>query len=375
MHNMVREKGGRPVKKLNRDNGGFSLAEVIVAVVILGIITVPLLHTLVTGANTARKSADMFDANNAAQSLVEQVKALGPDAVFQTPTKLSGAVLDEDESTDKIKIIDISTYHIAERDYSAQVTIDASDLENDTELSKSNPMDITIDMKYADNRAKNNYRNDCRVRVPVLDEEGNEVGFYYDYPNTDWLERSGIEISASRSELGEGKFSYIVKVSFNYHAAQNGKFRSYDTSVVSTSSVNVAALPEYGDAAFSVYLIYDAYFKSGDTIEITNPESDADYNVFLVNASKKEILGGNLTSVVYNNQRFTGGETCLRVYSNLDPDYVSYTANGFSGETDPSLRISGELVEKKAEQRRYMVTVKLFDGDKELVSIDAEMLK
>lgn len=364
------------MKKLNKNDRGFSLVEVIVAVVILGIIAVPLLHTLVTGANTARKSADVQDANNAVQSLMEQVKAIGPDVLFAQPEKLSGAVPDDDNSTETIKKLSIENYSVDSRDYSAEVTIDAGNADNSVALAKSNPMDITIDMKYADSRAKNSYRNDCRVRVPVLDEDGNEIGFYYDYPDPDWLTRSKIDISASRSELGGGKYGYTVTITFSYHATQNGRFREYNGSVSSGASVNVAALPEYGDAAFSVYLIYDAYFRNGDVIAIDNPYSDADYNVFLVNASQKALSGSFYTTVSYTGQRFMSGKTCQRVFANLDPNYVAYSASGFAaGDTSPNRAISGELVEKKAAQRRYLVTARLLDGGEELVSLEAEMLK
>ena len=56
------------MKKQN-ENAGFTLVELIVAVVLLGIIVVPLLHTLATGARTARKSAEAESATLAAQSV------------------------------------------------------------------------------------------------------------------------------------------------------------------------------------------------------------------------------------------------------------------------------------------------------------------
>ncbi|MEG2519433.1 MAG: type II secretion system protein, partial [Oscillospiraceae bacterium] len=57
------------------DNRGMTLVELLVAVVILGIIVVPLLHTIVTGATTERKSRVAGEATATAQDILETIEA------------------------------------------------------------------------------------------------------------------------------------------------------------------------------------------------------------------------------------------------------------------------------------------------------------
>lgn len=58
-----------------KKNGGFTLVELLVAVMILGVITAPLLHTFVTSAKTFVKSRNIGEATRAAENLAETVEA------------------------------------------------------------------------------------------------------------------------------------------------------------------------------------------------------------------------------------------------------------------------------------------------------------
>ena len=73
-------------------NGGFSLVELLVAVIILGIIVSPLLHTFVTGAVTASKSRKMGDATLAAQNISEAIEAsdLNTDVILNAAPTIFG---------------------------------------------------------------------------------------------------------------------------------------------------------------------------------------------------------------------------------------------------------------------------------------------
>ncbi len=62
-------------KSIRNDNRGLTLVELIVGVVILAIIVTPLLHALVTGASSAKKSKQYNDATLAAQNIVENIEA------------------------------------------------------------------------------------------------------------------------------------------------------------------------------------------------------------------------------------------------------------------------------------------------------------
>ncbi|MCR5522207.1 MAG: prepilin-type N-terminal cleavage/methylation domain-containing protein [Clostridia bacterium] len=61
--------------KLKKNNKGFSLVEMIIAIVILGIVGIPLLHAFVTSANLHTNSKKYGEATQAAQNINEIVQA------------------------------------------------------------------------------------------------------------------------------------------------------------------------------------------------------------------------------------------------------------------------------------------------------------
>lgn len=58
-----------------KQNKGFTLVEVLIAITILGIIVTPLLHAFVTSANTNAKARRIMDATTLAQNIMEDLKA------------------------------------------------------------------------------------------------------------------------------------------------------------------------------------------------------------------------------------------------------------------------------------------------------------
>ncbi|MBQ3545042.1 MAG: type II secretion system protein [Lachnospiraceae bacterium] len=67
--------------KINKDNRGFSLLELIVTVVILAIVTAPFLSSFVTASNTNVKSKRIQEANELSQYVIEQCKAMSLDKI------------------------------------------------------------------------------------------------------------------------------------------------------------------------------------------------------------------------------------------------------------------------------------------------------
>ena len=63
----------------HRNNGGFSLVEMLVAIVILGLITVPMLSGMVVAMKTIARSEDMMKAQLAVSSAVETLMSKGID--------------------------------------------------------------------------------------------------------------------------------------------------------------------------------------------------------------------------------------------------------------------------------------------------------
>lgn len=61
--------------KHRKNNKGFSLLELLVAVAVLAIIVIPLLHSFVTAAKTNAKAKKIMEATTAGQNVIEEVKS------------------------------------------------------------------------------------------------------------------------------------------------------------------------------------------------------------------------------------------------------------------------------------------------------------
>lgn len=62
-------------------NGGFTLVEVIIAVIIMAIAAIPLLHAFSTSANTSSKALVKMRATNAAENIMEDIKGMSVEEV------------------------------------------------------------------------------------------------------------------------------------------------------------------------------------------------------------------------------------------------------------------------------------------------------
>ena len=131
----------RRIRKLNKK--GFSLIELIVAIAILAIVTVPLLQAFVFSARTTGKAQKTGYATLAAQNVYETVRSISFDSLFPTdPNSTSdpkehmaaeeatlngfnAASASADVDGDK-ETISLNSISAGGRNYDAQVILDAS---------------------------------------------------------------------------------------------------------------------------------------------------------------------------------------------------------------------------------------------------------
>ena len=71
------------------NNGGFSLVEMLVAIVILGLITIPMTSGMVVAMKTIARSEKMMDAQLAVSSAVETLMATGMTETTPTPADVT----------------------------------------------------------------------------------------------------------------------------------------------------------------------------------------------------------------------------------------------------------------------------------------------
>ena len=253
------------------------------------------------------------------------------------------------------------------------------------ELAKSNNMDAVFSMNYADEKAIDEFYEANITAVYVEDPENpdNKIFSHYKYPDRGEIKRNlhrGIEINVTRSD--SVPYEYTITTGFSYTSTgfnNPGNGGSYTIS--SAAAVSGLEPCEYGDAAFSVFLYYNAFYKAGvvsESITIKNPYyADSDFNVFLVNTSDGGAETGYMCSVDYISQRFSGSETRPRVFTNLKPDNVKYWPYE-SGVRGIEIPVSGELVEIAAQERRYEINIKLYAaadiGGEALAELDLELM-
>ena len=63
------------IKKMKKNNSGFSLLEILLAVILLAIVVTPLIQTIYTSMSLNKKARIMMGANDVGQSLVEYYEA------------------------------------------------------------------------------------------------------------------------------------------------------------------------------------------------------------------------------------------------------------------------------------------------------------
>lgn len=83
------------LKKLKTNNKGFTLLEVLVAMVILTVVCVPLLRSFATSAQTNAKAKLQMKSTTAAENVMEKVKNMSTDELKDITTTYSGSYSDK----------------------------------------------------------------------------------------------------------------------------------------------------------------------------------------------------------------------------------------------------------------------------------------
>ena len=82
----------KEVMKVKSNNGGFTLLEVLIAMVILTIVCVPLLRSFATSAQTNAKAKMQMKATTAAENVMEKIKNMSDAEIQDMLTTYSGSV-------------------------------------------------------------------------------------------------------------------------------------------------------------------------------------------------------------------------------------------------------------------------------------------
>lgn len=358
----------RQKKCLKQNNAGFSLVEIVVAVAILAIVTIPLLKIFVTSAQLNAKSKERQQITAAAGSVMEEIKS--------TPlVDLSG--------------VSVSPYYNRGQDPEYKYDIKAVFAPLVTEpLVSQKPIDEYRDAVYREESGLNivGY-NSC---VNSLVDWMNEHDEFRDYNLNDLSDSvdvsRNITISFSKDFLGHTKgvvtvtYSATVKNSLKYYANSTGTSKKKVKDAPDNPGTII--YPRPGDPAIE-YLIFDnsstgasldnafifffpAYKKHAglneyfvnDTINIANT-TGSPVNVYLVK-QKREISSLNTCEQSYTPSINTSGDGAL--YHNLGDNIsgastVSWVPGAYYHGSFANMG-SANLVNK--ENRTIMYKVKLY---------------
>lgn len=349
------------IKTVRRDDRGFTLVELIVAIVILAIVVVPLLNSFVVGAKTQRSSSLKNSATLAAQSVMEDIEAADPEALLAGCTKNLAA----DRKTVASYTKTVANPGSASA-LEARVTLTPVSAVNSKKVVVSNRMDAIIDMSGADEDSLNEFSAKCdgHVAADVLQKALNKT----------------IDIVSSKNASDN---TYTVTVTFRYSGSTSYTLTetredgttiytnvpvSYSNTVTDSATVaapETASLQSMISAkkpAFSLYVYFSPILRVqatyyGETFNIKNSNGDGlDFNVFLIDVSPATTAVNYRPNISYSPQNDT---SVPRVFTNLvqTGSYARiYHASSPTGSVR-DITIDGTLAEKRPVDRMFSVTV------------------
>lgn len=258
-------------KKLNKNNKGFTLLELILTVVILALVTAPFLSSFVSASRANQKSKRIQEANELGEYIIEQFKATSVDQLVTT-YKLTA---------DGSYIIDSATgsaYNKNSTKYTGKVSKNSADAALPTGMRKGYTAELTL------TPAKNVVNAD--YAIPVIDNLDKKVCAVFNKNITKYDNLyTGASSRKVTIEVEKSASKYTVKLIVD--------IKNVSGSILGTNSITW----EY-DTVPSVYVLYKP-LSVNDEIEIKN-------NIY--NAADFEVAGEKKNVGVYiiNQKDSTG---------------------------------------------------------------------
>ena len=394
-------------KELN--NKGFSLVELLIATIILGIVVAPLLHTFVTAANTTARSRQIGDATLAGENIAEKVEAGSIDDL-KNGRIFPGATV---TTADGCYYVTIPSVAAGSSAFAAKVTLDPSAYHKNA----GETVDRLNDVLMADYSEMDGiYAQDLDVRNP-------DVMAYFDFTTAAnakhlgaaagedagegsgeqegeqaitkevWLPSTVEPVRTMTLDITEDSNGYIhaiLQIRYAYDYLYDKINLATGDSTRYSGHIKVGPYPyDLMSAGFlptseggrlpNLYMMYYPLYESGkinDIIYINNNVAEP-IKIFLVKEKmddpsvdiKEDAYNA---TVVQNVPAGTRRENYAVVYSNIREDLVDGhdLMNQITYEIRRGLLFSdrgyfggdnGDLVSKSAGDRMYDVTVEIFD--------------
>lgn len=259
-------------KKLNKNNKGFTLLELILTVVILALVTAPFLSSFVTASRTNLKSKRIQEANELGEYIIEQFKATSVEQLVAT-YKLTA---------DDTYVIDSATgsaYSKKSTKYTGKVSKDSTDAALPAGMRKGYTAEITL------TPAKNVVNAD--YAIPVVDNLDKKICAVF---NKNITKYDALYTGASRRK---------VTIEINKNTTKYTVTLSVDIRDASNNSLGLNSVTWEYDTVPSVYILYKP-LNGNDEIEIKN-------NIFNSTDLKVDGKKKNVGVYIINQKASTGG--------------------------------------------------------------------
>ncbi|MEA4966115.1 MAG: type II secretion system protein [Oscillospiraceae bacterium] len=407
-------------------NGGFTLVELLVAVLILAIITAPLIHAFVTSSRTFVKSRDIGEATQAAENLAETVEAtpVGSLAALIAGGKFSTGTVDSLMAEDYVYRKDASGNYLRSADGTLIEATGSPTAHTDTEVNASRYTLALSDVTEGSSTFHAEVELDAK---PYAEENLTKITEYtamdavFSQPsgsdeNPDFLASNAFlneAVALSGQTLAADYFDHAMKRSITIQVTQDGGeyiataayvyscLYAYtattvgDDGVVKTENRTTTLSADYSyefyrrdTAPVSLYVFffpnYNTALAQDDDITILN-QNDLTFLMFLIK-QKAETWSGDMADVTLNTyetaysavvslkESVKSSRPHASVYSNIsrnvseintNPDVrLPVTFRVFYGNTWylPDSLLE-DLVGQEEENRLYQVTITLYDED------------
>lgn len=259
------------------DNRGFSLVELLVAIVILAIVVVPLLHTFISSARTNSMARRRLRVTTAAQDIMEGLKA---DTVEEISYQFNYPYADEFGGTIPADIQDVNRFHIVSP---RMVEGDIRELRSDGS-SDYTPAVLGEDAASKDAVTASTYSVDAGVNYEFIGHKEGEAddGIYY--------------FSMEDVTMQNTNFDALIKIdATQYRGDKTDPTKHNAQEVVSITNMNTkydAFYVQSTDLVKQVVQTYNAKYSP-------EPEITADKLVMTIRIAVTNTVSGekNLTKV------------------------------------------------------------------------------
>lgn len=347
------------MKAFVKDNRGVTLIELLIAIIVFAIITIPLLNSFKTSSKTAVKSEQLGRVSMAAQNILERIEAAEVSELISDETEAKNVMhatvakyygkngdsyVDWVNRNSDIYCVWLQGISSGMSSYNAMVEIDPYDDINDKELSIPTPMQLIF--SQTDQDPEDIVSRDI---VLTVEKDGENVNATISYS----YEKN---VSMLADDIGGTGDDAEVETEPETPVTPNGEYTGTIENVPDGES-------------FSIHMLYIPVFGVNDNITIENPQN-LDFDLFLVKKSRNP---DNQDYICTINQ-LTGAP--IDIYTNVGDSMgegvsegniiITYNINGAPAPAENSLKNS--LVLTRTKERAHKITVKVYSADSDFTA-------